>query len=202
MDFQGLLQQEASTRGLTMVPLSSVVAMPSSRKVACCGGFVEKVVAESERDCTVLLRDATGGVHCAIHGAVSDRYPDVLATGAVLLLQDVTALIVPSLLPPIIVVCLEHLVALLLPEGPPLSNAEYTLDSTAPGEESPTLGHFTSTNDVVQTPGRLSGAAEGALPQVAPSNISGLPTKAEEAADVVSVDHASDDDSLQLADDL
>ncbi|EAN93746.1 hypothetical protein, conserved [Trypanosoma cruzi] len=143
MDSQLLLQREASTRGLTLTSLCQVGTLPTSQKVACCGGLLETIVAESAQDCTVLLRDATGTVHCAIHGAVSSRYPDVLTAGALLLLRDVTVLVTSSLMRPVLIVCLEHLAALMLPEGPPESSQSHAVgftSSASPFTELPPQG--------------------------------------------------------------
>ncbi|KAH9586116.1 Protein of unknown function DUF4539 [Trypanosoma melophagium] len=127
MDIQALLQREASAQGLSLTSLSHVGTLPSSQKVVCCGGIVEKVVAESAEDCTVLLRDTTGTMHCAIHGAVTSSYPDAVTAGALLLFRDVTLVVVPALMPPVLIVCLEHLIALLLPGGPPESGRHLDL---------------------------------------------------------------------------
>ncbi|KEG11875.1 hypothetical protein DQ04_02191070 [Trypanosoma grayi] len=205
MDIQALLQREASTRGFTLGTLCQVSALPSSQKVACCGGIVEKVVVESAQDCTVLLRDATGTVHCAIHGAVSSRYPDVLAVGALVLLCDVTVLVTSALMPPVLIVCLEHLAALLLPEGP--SDNARSLDVGDASSSSPladVLMH--SGGGGGRVPGAPKavlhgtvdeGAGEVCLGAAAVAELSATPTDLRNPVEIY-----DDEDCLQLADDL
>ncbi|CCD17510.1 unnamed protein product [Trypanosoma congolense IL3000] len=201
MDFETLLQQAASERGLTMTPLSSVAGMSSSQKLACCGGLVEKIVAESERDSTVILRDATGSLHCALHGVVSGRYPDVLMTGALLLLQNVTVMIVPPLMPPILVVCLENLVALLLPDGPP-AGAGDCVDAAMSTEASLTSSHQLSAARILPQLGVSEGPTESFPELSTGASASHTAVGTEVVVNRVSPDQDSDKDSLQLADDL
>ncbi|KAH8609565.1 putative protein of unknown function (DUF4539) [Trypanosoma vivax] len=212
MDFQSILQQEAQDRSLVMASLSSVGISTVSKKIPCCGGAVEKIVAESSHDCTVLLRDMSGTMHCAIHGSVTSQYPDILAAGALILLRDVTVLVLPTLMPPILVVCLEHLAALLLPEGPPGSGGLYGLVGRIAEEET-----ATSTADCFMEKGMSASGAcadfrdEGgylisnvcaghtaSLPDVAVSPSSGVESVPTGLADA----SFDDENCLQLADDL
>ncbi|RNF11635.1 hypothetical protein TraAM80_00831 [Trypanosoma rangeli] len=202
MDYQLLLQREASAKGYTLTSLCQVNALLTSQKVACCGGLLEKIVAESAQDCTVLLRDATGTVHCAIHGAVSSRYPDVLASGALLLLRDVTVLVTPTLMQPVLIVCLEHLVALMLPEGPPESGQNTAVgfaSSASPFTDLPPHQEEYMSNGCQDTARGVTHKRprEACLGSVTP--VAANPTP-KVSAIPSGVD--SDEDCLQLADDL
>ncbi|RNF25551.1 uncharacterized protein Tco025E_02159 [Trypanosoma conorhini] len=202
MDSQLLLQREASAKGYTLTPLCQVSALPTSQKVACCGGLLEKIVAESAQDCTVLLRDATGTVHCAIHGAVSSRYPDVLAAGALLLLSDVTVLVTSTLLRPVLIVCLEHLAALMLPEGPPESGqrtavglaSSASLFMDLPPHQEEVVSNWCQ--DTVRGVAHER-AREQCIGSVAPEAANPAPTEF-----IIPSGVDSDEDCLQLADDL
>ncbi|CCW62400.1 unnamed protein product [Phytomonas sp. EM1] len=118
MDCQSLLDGLAKERGLSLTPLARMCKYPRSRKIVCCGGLVVRVESESSADSTVCIQDGSGLCFCAIHGDITSRYPDVLSTGAVLLFHDVTLLVTGGRMPPLLIVCLENLFGLLLPDVP------------------------------------------------------------------------------------
>ncbi|ORC89739.1 uncharacterized protein TM35_000112730 [Trypanosoma theileri] len=208
MDVRALLQREASARGLSLTSLSEVSTLASSQKVACCGGLVEKIVAESAEDCTVLLRDTTGTMHCAIHGAVTSSYPDAVAAGALLLFRDITVVVVPALMPPILIVCLEHLIALLLPGGPPESGRAldlgeasssffYTDMTTHSGDNLPDT-RKSLTCDIVDD------SVNERYPGAATATNNDATTAGAHPETIIGSrdDYDDDDDCLELADDL
>jgi hypothetical protein len=117
MDPQRVLESLAREKDVPLTSLSDVSSRSSqSGKVACCGGLMTRLVTESAADSTVLLRDGTGSCYCALHGDITNRYPDVLTTGALLLFTDITVLVLSSKLPPLLVACLQNLSGLLLPD--------------------------------------------------------------------------------------
>ncbi|GET89989.1 hypothetical protein, conserved [Leishmania tarentolae] len=117
MDPQIVLESLARERGVVLTQLSEINSKYSrSSKVACCGGLMTRLVTESAADSTVLLRDGSGSCYCALHGDITNRYPDVLTTDALLLFTDITVLVVSSKVPPMLIACLQNLAGLLLPD--------------------------------------------------------------------------------------
>ncbi|KAL7699337.1 hypothetical protein NQL31_001665 [Lotmaria passim] len=117
MDPQKVLESLAREKGVPLTSLGEVSSRFSqSGKVACCGGLMTRLVTESAADSTVLLSDGSGSCYCALHGDITNRYPDVLTTGALLLFTDVTVLVLSSKVPPLLIVCLQNLAGLLLPD--------------------------------------------------------------------------------------
>ncbi|KAG5474304.1 hypothetical protein LSCM1_03084 [Leishmania martiniquensis] len=127
MDPQAVLESLAREKGIALTHLSQIASRYSqSAKVACCGGLMMRLVTESAADSTVLLRDGSGSCFCALHGDITNRYPDVLTTGALLLFTDITVLVVSSKVPPMLIACVQNLAGLLLPD-----NAANTAPSAA-----------------------------------------------------------------------
>jgi len=117
MDPQKVLSSLAADKGLPLTNLIDVsTKYCQSAKISCCGGLMTRVVTESSADSTVLLRDGSGSCYCALHGDITSRYPDVLSSGALLLLTDVTLLVLSSKVPPVLMACLPNLAGLLLPD--------------------------------------------------------------------------------------
>ncbi|KAG5498222.1 hypothetical protein JIQ42_03026 [Leishmania sp. Namibia] len=133
MDPQKVLESLAREKGIVLTHLSEVSSKYSqSAKVACCGGLMMRLVTESAADSTVLLRDGSGSCYCALHGDITNRYPDVLTTGALLLFTDITVLVVSSKVPPMLIACLQNLTGLLLPDKAASAAASTTSRSTEP----------------------------------------------------------------------
>lgn len=117
VDYQKVLEQLAADRLLNLTPLKEVVCSGLPRKVACCGGWVSRIYAESAVDSSVVLRDASGAVLCVFHEEIVSRYPDILTSGALVLLQDVSFIRTPGVkVPPFLVAGLRNLTSLMVPE--------------------------------------------------------------------------------------
>lgn len=116
MDCQTLLEKQARDQGLSLTCLAQMNRYSRSQKIPCCGGVVVRVETESSADSTVCLRDDSGVCYCALHGELTNRYPDVLSTGALLCFANITLLVTSAKMPPLLVACLENLVGLMLPD--------------------------------------------------------------------------------------
>ncbi|CAC9502281.1 Domain of unknown function (DUF4539) [Leishmania donovani] len=117
MDPETVLESLAREKGVVLTHLSEINSKYSrSAKVACCGGLMTRLVTESAADSTVLLRDGSGSCYCALHGDITNRYPDVLTTDALLFFTDITVLVISSKVPPMLIACLQNLAGLLLPD--------------------------------------------------------------------------------------
>ncbi|CAJ1009939.1 putative Domain (DUF4539) [Leishmania naiffi] len=138
MNPHNVLESLAKEKGVELTHLSEISSKYSrSAKVACCGGLMTRLVTESAADSTVLLRDGSGSCYCALHGDITNRYPDVLTTGALLLFTDITALVVSSKVPPMLIACLQNLAGLLLPdEATSTAGATASRSATAGGTQS------------------------------------------------------------------
>lgn len=119
MEYQSLLDQQASSLQLSLTPLARMYYHSSSTKIECCGGVVVKIVSESSADSTISLRDSSGDCFCAVHGDITNAYPDVLTPGALLLIHNATLLVTSNKMPPLLILCLHNLVGLMLPEDVP-----------------------------------------------------------------------------------
>eukprot|EP00796_Vickermania_ingenoplastis_P008351 gene8351-5850_t len=117
MNYQHALERLASDQGLPLTPLRDLAQRCTPGRVLCCGGWVRRIYAESAVDSSIVLRDASGSVVCALHQEVVSRYPDVLAAGALLLLVDTAFICCSSTkMPPFLVAGLPNLAALMLPD--------------------------------------------------------------------------------------
>lgn len=117
MEQQRQLDDHARQLGLTLTPLGKLNTLSCSVKVAACGGMITRVETESSSDSTVCLQDSSGTCLCALHGELTSRYPDSLATGTVLIFADITVLVTSTKMPPLLIACLMNLKSLLLLEG-------------------------------------------------------------------------------------
>lgn len=158
MDPQRVLESLARDKGASLTSLKEVNAsLPPSKKLACCGGIVTRVVTESAADSTVLLRDGSDSCFCALHSDITSRYPDVLTTGALLLFTDVTVLILSTGIPPLLIACLQNLSGLLLPDEASAAAAVSVMDTgdsvalaaTAATADSPFLQSNIGTSDTI-----------------------------------------------------
>lgn len=118
MNYQLALEQLAAEQKLELSSLGKISQSISPQKIPCCGGWVLYVYAESAMDSSVVLRDASGAILCALHQDLVQRYPDILTPRALILFRDASFIPFPDRhVPSFLVVGLPQLAGLMLPEG-------------------------------------------------------------------------------------